>query len=123
MNRLDMVLKLKAGNGGREFNRPQLKKTHANRRKHMQIKETSSSVSLHTCAPNTHNFERISVFGCVVSIWSILECCETDEDVFLIWGCFFLHVFFSICMYYLQLRHTNLSLSRLSTVEPTMAGQ
>jgi len=70
----------------------------------MQIEENTCKLrkQLHqfhyTRAPNTHNFERISVFGCVVSIWSILECCETDEDVFLIWGCFF----FACIFFYLH---------------------
>jgi len=88
-----MVLKLKAGNGGRELNRPQLKKTHANRRKHMQIKETASSVSLHTCS-------KYSQFWAHFCFWL---CCEYLEYFGVLWNwwrCFLNLGMFFFCMYF-----------------------
>ncbi len=82
----------------------------ANRKKHLQIKKTTSSILQHMhCKCSQHNqikkcaankiiwlccehFQCVSLFVCVVSICN--TCCQTDEDVFLICWCFFyLHVF------------------------------
>ncbi len=72
----------------------------ANRKKHLQIKETTSSILQRTrCKCSQHNQKRNGckyiLFGCVVSICTI--CCQNDENVFLICWCFFyLHVFFEV---------------------------
>jgi len=86
------------------------KKRAANRKKHLQIKKTLSSIWQRTrCKCSQHNqkrntleitciwlccehLQRVSLFVCVASICTI--CCQNDENVFLICWCFFyLHVF------------------------------
>ncbi len=92
--------------GGRESS------MRCNFRKHMQIKETTSSIWQHSrCKCSQHNqkrnvlqikciwlccehLQRVSLFVCVVSICTI--CCQNDENLFLIcWWFFYLHVFWS----------------------------
>ncbi len=91
------------------------KKRAANRKKHLQIKKTLSSISQHTCCKcSQHNqkrnalqikciwlccehLQRVSFFVCVVRICTI--CCQNDENVFLICWCFFyLHVFSEVAV-------------------------
>ncbi len=86
------------------------KKRTANRKKHLQIKKTLSSIWQHTCCKcSQHNQKRnalqknliwlccehlqcVSLFVCVVSICTIY--CQNYENVFFICWCFFyLHVF------------------------------
>ncbi len=62
----------------RELNALQIEK-----KKHMQIEKTTSSIWQHTrCKCSQHNQIKTlkSLFVCVVSICS--TCCETDEGVF-----------------------------------------
>ncbi len=110
----------------------QLQKTHANRKKHLQIKKTTSSVWQHTrCKCSQHNQQRnalhitciclccehlqcVSLFVCVVSI------CSVFLYLFVLWAfspstiklmkmlSWFAGAL-SICMCFLKLQHVELS--------------
>ncbi len=89
---------------------PKKKKRAANRKKHLQIKKTLSSIWQRTCCKcSQHNqkrnvlqnkyiwlccehLQRVSLFVCVENICTI--CCQNAENLFLIcWWFFYLHVF------------------------------